>query len=171
MSHRVVAGSGAFRLYFRHYLTSDGLISVAGLSPSLIKKFHDITGLAFPDLSDPTTPDFQAIVGQAEALFGSRSSADWLTTLRENGYPCMRYNLPYQAIVDPQVEANDFVVDLEHESFGGYRTIGMPFRFSATPARVTSPSPRLGQHTNEVLERVGLDSAAIAALRDSGVVA
>ena len=40
----LVAG-GAFQLYFRHYLTADGLISIAGLSPGLIAKWHEVTGL------------------------------------------------------------------------------------------------------------------------------
>ena len=38
---RVEAAGGAFRLYFRHYQTADGLISVAGLSAALFQKLHD----------------------------------------------------------------------------------------------------------------------------------
>lgn len=37
---RVGPGAGAFRVYFRRYITADGLISVAGLSPGLHAKFH-----------------------------------------------------------------------------------------------------------------------------------
>ena len=45
---RVVAGQGSFRLYFRHYQTADGLLSIGGLSKGLIAKFHEATGVDRP---------------------------------------------------------------------------------------------------------------------------
>ena len=133
-------------------------------------RFHEITELPRPDTLDPTTPEFQAIVDQAEALFRSDTTAAWIARLRAAGYPCSRYNLPYEAVEDAQVEANDYVVDLEHPTFGGYRTVGMPFAMSETPAVVTKPSPRLDEHTDTMLTELGFDSDAIAELRSAGVV-
>ena len=42
---RMMRGNGAFQVYFRHYLTADGVVSVAGLTRRLWAKFHDVTGL------------------------------------------------------------------------------------------------------------------------------
>ena len=42
----MLQGQTAFRLYFRTYATVDGLVSVAGLSPGLYRKFHEVTGLS-----------------------------------------------------------------------------------------------------------------------------
>lgn len=167
---QVVAGAGVFRIYFRHYLTSDGIVSVAGMSPGLVAKFHEITGLDAPPNLDPSTPEFQAVVTAAEELFTSRTTADWIRDLRSAGYPCTRFNYPYEAVDDPQAVANDYVVDLEHPDFGGYRTVGMPFSFDATPTAITGPSPRLGEHTADVLAEIGLDADLIASLHHAGVV-
>ena len=45
---RMLQGQVAFRLYFRTYATSDGLVSVAGLSTSLYRRFHEATGITRP---------------------------------------------------------------------------------------------------------------------------
>ena len=167
---RVLAGQGAFRLYFRHYATVDGLISVAGLSAGLIARFHEITGLPVPDRSDHTSAEFQTVVAEAEALFATRTTAEWLDILRSAGYPCSPYNLPHEALTDPQVLANDFAVELDHPVFGSYTTTGMPISFERSPSRVPGPSPVFAAHTAEVLAEAGFAADRIAALIDDGVV-
>ena len=47
----------------------------------------------------------------------------------------------------------------------------MPYKFSGTPATVRRPPPTLGEHTQEILrDELGLDAAAIAALREQKVI-
>jgi crotonobetainyl-CoA:carnitine CoA-transferase CaiB-like acyl-CoA transferase len=43
-------------------------------------------------------------------------------------------------------------------------------RLSATPGGTAWLGPRLGEHTEEILRRLGHDAAAIAALREQGVI-
>ena len=166
---RVVAGQGAFRLYFRPYVTADGIVSVAALSANLIDRFHQLTGLPAPGGTDPSEPAFVAVIEQAEALFATRTTAEWLTLLRQGGLPCSRYNLPHEAVKETQAEANGYVVDLEHPAFGSYRTSGMPVQLDKTPTSIPGPSPMLDQHTDEVLSELGL-GAEIETLRRAGVV-
>lgn len=154
---RVLAGQGVFRLYFRHYGTSDGLVAVACLSAGLMAKFHEVTGVARPrDLADGEHPEFRAVVAEAEAVFRTRTTAEWLDALREAGVPSSRYNTPVEAIREEQAEINGFVTDLDHPVFGRYRTVGMPFQMEETPTRITGPSPTYGEHTDEVLTEIGL---------------
>ncbi|MEM7140238.1 MAG: CoA transferase [Actinomycetota bacterium] len=168
---QVVSGGGVFRIYFRHYQTADGLISVAGMSPGLVAKFHEITGIdGPPNLIDQSTPEFQSVVDEAEALFRTRTTDEWMATLRAANYPCARFNFHHDAIAAEQAVANDYVVDLEHPTFGEYRTVGMPFRFDATPTAVAEPSPRLGEHTREVLAELGFVPTAVDTLHADGVV-
>ncbi len=167
---RILPGHAAFRLYFRHYATSDGLLTVAGLSAPLFKRFHEATGIAAPaDMSDATAPEFQAVVAEAEALIASRTTNEWIDTLRDHGYPCGRYNLPHEAVNDPQVRANDFMVDLDHPEFGRYTTSNMPVQFEAMQSGITKPSPALGEHSHEVLAEIGFDAASIDAFVQTGV--
>lgn len=169
---RVVAGSGAFALYFRPYRTADGLVSVAGISPRLFEKFHEITGVGQPPPSrNPNDLEFKRVIADAEVLFASETTQHWLTTLRAAGYPCQRYNLPYEAVNDPQVRANDYVVDIEHPTIGTFSTVGMPFSFDSSPSGISGPSPQQGAHTAEVLAEAGLDAATVADLLGDATVA
>ena len=44
-------------------------------------------------------------------------------------------------------------------------------RFSRTPGAVRRPPPHAGQHTDEILAELGLDTDAVTALREAGAVA
>jgi formyl-CoA transferase len=50
------------------------------------------------------------------------------------------------------------------------RFFGPPIRLSETPASVRTAPAGVGEHTDAVLAALGLDAAAIAALRGAGVV-
>ncbi len=166
---RVEAAGGAFRLYFRHYRTADGLVSIAGLSKHLYAKLHDATGIAAPPRM--TIDDaFLTVVDEMEAFFAARTSGELLELLESHGYPCGPYNMPHEAVFDEQVRANDFVVELEHPRIGRYATSGMPLRMEKSRAEVRGPSPRLGEHTREVMAELGLDDSTINALHAAGVV-
>jgi crotonobetainyl-CoA:carnitine CoA-transferase CaiB-like acyl-CoA transferase len=47
---------------------------------------------------------------------------------------------------------------------------GPMIQMSETPLAPQGPSPTLSQHTDEVLRELGYDDAAVAALRDKGVL-
>ena len=161
-----------FRLYFRHYNTADGLMTVAGLSRGLIAKFHAATGITEPARKIPLdSVEFQAAVAEAEETFATKTTAQWLEILRGVGFPCGRYNLPFEALNDPQVRANDwFVADLEHPTLGPYTTNGSPVQFSAAPISMTKSAPLFAAHTVEMLSEIGLDGARIKELVESETV-
>ena len=104
--NELLAAGGAFQLYFRHYLTADGLISIAGLSPGLIAKWHAVTGLApVPPGARGSDPEFVEVVRQAEALFASRTTDEWLALFREADIPCGPVNTLESLFEDPHLTA------------------------------------------------------------------
>jgi succinate--hydroxymethylglutarate CoA-transferase len=104
------------------------------------------------------------------ALAGDTAEA-WLTRLKAAGIPCGRINSVAQALDDPHTAARSMIETVEHPLLGALRTVGIPFKFSDTPASVRQAPPVLGQHTDEILANdLGLDAGAIAALRADGVI-
>ena len=74
---------------------------------------------------------------------------------------------------DPHVLSREVLVEMpEPEAPGGVLPMhNIIPRLSETPGAIRRAAPSLGQDTNEILEALGLQADAIAALRDAGVVA
>jgi crotonobetainyl-CoA:carnitine CoA-transferase CaiB-like acyl-CoA transferase len=72
---------------------------------------------------------------------------------------------------DPQLAHRGHFVVLEHEHLGPMQFEHCGYRIQGSPARIVSPGPHLGAHTDEVLrESIGLSDAEIAELRDREVL-
>lgn len=96
----------------------------------------------------------RTFIAPAVAKFGKRQLLD---LCEANAVPVGTINTIGEMFEDPQVKARELRVDLtDHEgnAIPGVRT---PIVMSQTPLRYETPSPRLGQHTDEVkaeLERL-----------------
>ena len=95
----------------------------------------------------------------------------WLARLAAAGIPCGRINTVAQALSTEHTAAREMVRSVKHPTAGELKMLGIPFRFSATPASVRRPPPTLGQHTEQVLrEELGLSDERIAALRTEKII-
>ncbi|MFQ5839100.1 MAG: CaiB/BaiF CoA transferase family protein [Candidatus Methylomirabilales bacterium] len=169
-AHRLNAPYQVFR-------TKDGSISLGAANQPTWEKLCEAIGQ--PELTaDPRfrenatrTERYQELAAILEAIFQRETTATWLSRLERAGVPAGPiYNLA-QVYEDPHIRAREMVVELEHPVAGGIRQIGIPVKLSNTPGVISRPAPTLGQHTDEILEWLGLDQASIARLRGTGVVA
>jgi crotonobetainyl-CoA:carnitine CoA-transferase CaiB-like acyl-CoA transferase len=110
------------------------------------------------------------IDGLIDAAIATDKVDALLDKLKAVGVPCGRINTVGQALAEPQTQARRMVETVTHPTVGELKMLGIPFKFSDTPAAVRRPPPLLGEHTDEVLAEIGMDKEAIARLRDEGVV-
>jgi formyl-CoA transferase len=97
--------------------------------------------------------------------------ADLLALLEEKGIPSGRVFRAPDMLEDPQYKAREAIVETDHPVFGRIKMQNAFPRLSETPGRVRWPGPTLGEHTDAVLDGIGLDAARIAELKARGVVA
>jgi len=71
---------------------------------------------------------------------------------------------------DRHLAQRNFWVELNHPEVGVKRHAGIPWRMSGTPTAVRAPAPCLGQHTDEVLNRLGYSAQEIENLRKIGAL-
>lgn len=167
-------------IYYRCYRTADGFIAVGCLSTPLRRRFLAATGLADwrvgkpPAEVDAADPKVQAygkqLVAQAEALFATNTTDEWLLILDEATVPAGPFKFTEELLDDPQVLENGFVTEVDHPLMGAVRTVGPMIQMSDTPLRVQGASPTLGEHTDEVLRELGYSDERITALRDRGIL-
>lgn len=159
-------------IYYRVYMTADGPIGVGCLSQPLRLRLLETLGLTDKSMApdwDATRLESQEyarnLERQAEELFRSRPSGEWLQTLEERSIPAGPVRFIEEMFDDPQVLANDLVDEFTHEREGKVRMVGPYARFSGTPLPHAPPSPALGQHTAEILEWLGYSSDDVERLR------
>jgi succinate--hydroxymethylglutarate CoA-transferase len=62
------------------------------------------------------------------------------------------------------------VVEVEHPTCGPMKLVNTPVKFSHSKPGVRSAPPTLGQHTSEILTRLGINEEEIEKLKAEGVV-
>ena len=98
------------------------------------------------------------------------SSEEILARFDQEGVPCAPIIDRSELLAHEQVVANGSVDRLYFDEFGEVRQARHPARFDKTPARVSRPAPRLGEHGREILEVLGYDNEAIESLVSAGTV-
>ncbi len=111
------------------------------------------------------------LVPRLEAIMRTRTTADWLERMRAADVPCAPVNNVDGAFAEPPVAEREMIVEYDHPDVGRVRLPGNPIKMAGAPGTISKPAPRLGEHTDAVLERLlGLDGDAIGRLRAAGAV-
>ena len=162
---------------YQPFRTSDGEVIIACGNDNLYRKFCEAAGC--PELATDArfATNGKRVENRAEltrllrAVFGKRTTREWLELLEAAGVPNGPINDIAQVFEEPQVKARGVRVELEHPVAGRLPTVASPMRFSGTPLEHRLAPPLLGQHTEGILrERLGKSAAQIAALRAEGVI-
>jgi formyl-CoA transferase len=110
------------------------------------------------------------LIALLQERFAQRTTGYWTDALLAAGLPCGPINTVEQALHDPQVRARQMVQRIAHPRAGEIDLVGIPFKFSATPAGIDRHPPLHGEHTEEVLAELGYSPEETARLRKLGVV-
>ena len=168
---------GYTRLMSHHrkpYKTQDSYIAILPYLDAHWEKFCKLTGRTdllekpqFRTLADRVRniDDTYRITGE---IMATRKTREWLELFDKSGVPTIVVNSLEDLANDPHLNATGFWKFYDHPTEGRLRMPAFPVNFSATPADIRLPAPRLGEHTSEVLREAGLSETQIAALLASG---
>ncbi len=162
---------------YQTFATSDGHIIVAAGNDSQYRKFVLAGGR--PDLANDerflTNPQRvgmrDTLVPLLAEMVRQKTKAQWLALLEQEGVPCGPINQLDEVFADPQVQARQCAIELNHPLAEKVKLVASPMRLSATPVRYDQAPPLLGQHTAQVLEELlGYDAAQLNVLRDKKII-
>ena len=153
--HPITAPYGLFRC-------ADGDIAIAPSTETILRRLLNLLDLEHV-LEDPRfNSNGQRMIHRVEinALIEERLASgtrqEWVARINQAGVPCGVVQDIAEALSDPQVRAQNMVMEIDHPERGPVRTLGFPVRLSETPCRVRYPAPEHGAHTAEVLDALGV---------------
>lgn len=100
----------------------------------------------------------------------TNSTAHWVDTLTAAGVPCGPIYRIDEMFDDPQVQHLGIAQSLQTEPFGETQAVGQPFTLSRSENSMAAAPPTRGQHTEEILEELGIDAGEFASLQDRSVI-
>ena len=165
--HPVASPYGMFR-------TADGEIAIAPPGEGMYRRFlkaMDMEALAeraeFATNADRFA-NRAAINAEIEARTVRQTTAHWIEVLNAAGVPCGPVMNLAEVFADPQNIDQQVTASIEHPGHGMVEMLTTPLRIDGEVPPLRAPSPRLGEHTEEVLKALGMSGEEIAALRARG---
>ncbi|UCH51905.1 MAG: CoA transferase [Chloroflexota bacterium] len=111
----------------------------------------------------------KAFLNTMDRMFATNTREHWLKLLREADVISAPINILAEAAADPDVIANNYVIEVDHTKVGKIKEVGFPWKFHKTPAKA-GIAPELGEHNNEVLKGLGYSDADIKQLKEERVI-
>ncbi len=100
-----------------------------------------------------------------------RTTGEWLATFTAADIPVTAMNSIDDLIDDQHLRATGFISDTVHPTEGAIRTTGIPSKWSRSHPDAGRPTPRLGEHSIELLREAGYSATEIEAMIAAGVTA
>jgi crotonobetainyl-CoA:carnitine CoA-transferase CaiB-like acyl-CoA transferase len=110
------------------------------------------------------------IVEILQGVLSAQPRAYWLERLNANDIPSAPINTIEEVFDNTQIKSLGIPKQIHHPRMGATNLVGNPINLSDTPAQFFRPAPLLGEHTAEILARLGYDEGAIEELRAGGVI-
>lgn len=161
---------------YQVFPTRDGHVILGANNDQQFRRLCDFAGV--PHLAeDPRfTTNAQRLKNRDELvatlsdLTRRETTEHWVEGLEKAGLPCGPVNAIDRVFRDPQVMHREMKIVMAHP-VAEIPLIGSPLKLSATPVRYRRPPPRLGEHTDEVLQTLlNIGDSERQTLRKAGII-
>lgn len=112
----------------------------------------------------------EELVAKLTLILLQQPAAEWLPQLQKANIPCAPINTLAQVVQDPQIKFRQMYRQMVDETQRKIPFVANPINYSRTPIAYTKAAPALGNNTEKVLKALGYSAAAIAELRQDGVI-
>jgi crotonobetainyl-CoA:carnitine CoA-transferase CaiB-like acyl-CoA transferase len=154
------------------YETKDGLfMSLGSVEPHFWAAFCRLVNkeeLIARQFSDPAPQS--AMIGEIARVFRNKTQDEWVRLTKDENFPCEPVLSLDKAVTHPQVLSRRMVTEIDHPTEGRINQLGVAIKLSASPGALARPAPLLGEHTREILGRLGYSPDEIALFYKEGVI-
>ena len=158
------------------YPCKDGYVLIAGNADSLYQRL--MTAIGRDDLrDDPALARNDGRAAQMERIDAAiagwtsqRNLPEILAIMEEAEVPAGRIYSAADIAGDPHFVARGMIQQVIAGDGEPLKVPGIVPKLSATPGAIRTPAPKLGEHTDEVLESLGFSAAEIGKLRRQKII-
>jgi crotonobetainyl-CoA:carnitine CoA-transferase CaiB-like acyl-CoA transferase len=158
---------------YQLFRAADGWIAVAAANDGLYMKLCE--AIERPDLAgderyatnEARVLNRESLIAELQAVFAAHSTADWERLLLVAGVPAGKIRGVGEALRTAPARTRS----VHHPTVGLIELVGPPFELDSAALGLSSPPPLLGQHTDEVLQELGVHDERLALLEERGVIA
>jgi crotonobetainyl-CoA:carnitine CoA-transferase CaiB-like acyl-CoA transferase len=166
---RMLGGDSPF---YRLYRARDSRLLAVGAIES---KFWDgvCKLIKRPDLlPDQYSPEPRRseVIKAIESAFLTKTADEWFRLMSENDLPCTPILSLEEVTRDPQARSRQMILEKYPSRSSKVSYVGNPCKISDLGQVELSPSPRLGEHTAELLKEIGYSSSAIQGFIEAGAL-
>jgi crotonobetainyl-CoA:carnitine CoA-transferase CaiB-like acyl-CoA transferase len=168
-NHPTAIPTGVFK-------TKDGYINIASTGDKMWNRLCEAIGakelLACEEYKNSAarSKNRDKLNDEINRALAKGTSAGWIEALNKAGVPCGPINSIDAVFKDPQVQHLGMAKNVKAKDGHTFQIVGQPIGLSRTPSKIVSPTPELGEHTDEVLQEFGFSTDEIAALRRAQVI-
>jgi crotonobetainyl-CoA:carnitine CoA-transferase CaiB-like acyl-CoA transferase len=158
------------------YPTADGYLNVAATGNAHFKTFCRLTGREeLPADERFATAQLRhrnrdVLNKEVASALASKTSREWFEILVAGGLPCGPVYDIASVFGDEQVKSLRMARPVPHPRLGEIALVAQPFEIGEFDRAIRSPTPDLGEHTDHILETLGLNAEQIADLRTGRVI-
>lgn len=109
------------------------------------------------------------VIRELNEIFRQKTQEEWVSFFDGADICFSPVNDLHQAVNDPQILHRKMIVDVEIENRKNL-LIGIPIKLSETPGEIRTTFPNHGEHTNEILMKVGYSKKEIEAMAAKSIV-
>lgn len=176
--YRRLRGNGDGRYISNVFKCKQGILSVAATTESRRARFWKAIGRTDIPLDarfctpEVVAKNYPALCNEIEKTLQQKTALEWEEIVSEAGVAAMAVRDLHEAMANPQIVHRGLMHQFPFDAELGYAITvpKAPYQLSKSGARIHSPPPRVGQHTDEILRRLGLNENEITELHTSGVV-
>ena len=157
------------------YKAKDGYMNIAVFGSKIWERFCDIVGA--PEwVTDERYKDKQgrsinrdSINAEINRRLAAQDRAYWVERFNAGGVACGLINDVNGVFEEPQVQHLGIVKDVVSIHHGPQKMVGQPMQLGRTPSTIVRSAPKRGEHSEEILKELGLETAELTSLKSKGV--
>jgi crotonobetainyl-CoA:carnitine CoA-transferase CaiB-like acyl-CoA transferase len=148
---------------YQSFQASDGWFAIAVGNDRQFVRLCEMLGKPEIALDEKYAANFARVQNRDElipllkSIFINRSVNEWLADLEKAEIPCGPIQNFEQVFSMPNVKEREMLVKMDHPTIGELPLVGSPLKMSDTPVEYRLPPPLMGEHTQDVLRKLGYE--------------